>query len=71
MCYSSKPVWLHFSSKYEQATSFSVHSFYKSEHSEKHNIQYCFELNMSQYVLKAHLNWKVPSPWHVVGKCLF
>lgn len=50
---------------------FSVLFTYKSEHSEKKNIQYCFELNMSQYVLKAHLNWKVLSPWHVVGKCLF
>lgn len=24
---------------------------------------------MSQYVLKAHLRWKVLSSWHTKGKC--
>lgn len=37
----------------------------------KNSTQYYFELNMSQYGLKAHLNWKVLFPRHVVGKYLF
>lgn len=38
---------------------------------KKKKMHYCFELNMPQYVLKAHIHWKVLSLWHAEGKCLF
>lgn len=65
LVYTSKPVC---PSNMGKPPFCYVHSFYNSGNSEKQNIHYCFELNMSQYVLKAHLHWKVLSSRQAEGK---